>query len=143
MEEERIDAAQLTNGAAPSDAPAYVPGVRPSTSDMMVDKQHNPASLAKEMMTGSDDPSEYLARTETDRQGIAIELRILAKYNASHTGRANMPHLIWWKHTAMISNGRKSREEAVDMIKAEERKKRIPKFHERAQQAESNQPMGA
>ena len=70
----------------------------------------------KEMASGSDDPIEYLARTEISEEEIARTTRIFIFESRRTFGYSDMPGAIRWKYNARMSLGRKRVNEIVKMV---------------------------
>ncbi len=104
------------NGAgSPSDIDERV-GLAPGQSDVFLGFQKGPANLVREMLTWSDDPAEFLPRTEVSEDEIRRHMRIMATQYAIYYGFTNVPALLRDKYGLRVSLGRKGREEAVRMI---------------------------
>lgn len=78
-------------------------------------------NVPKELMHGSDKPEEYLARTEVDEEEIGNYVRVQGLMMAFTFGVVDLDHMFKGKFNLRMSKGRKSREETVEVAKAEKK----------------------
>lgn len=108
----------------------------PPQEDLWISEGPKAGNLAREMMQGSSEEAEYLARTRITESELARDARIMSQYlefmgvkelpadlpkevlraiEAELAG-AELPYLLWYKYTGRISLNGEGRKEAVDMI---------------------------
>ena len=84
--------------------------------DLFVTGEGGGFDPVRELMTGSDDPSELLARTRLTDKEIARDMRILGRRQRYRKGSTNVDDLIRYRLIAVISRESEGRKEAVDMV---------------------------
>ena len=89
--------------------------------DLFVDNARQSAwNGVKEMLTGGTEPQVYLARTRLSEQEIQRDARIMGRLRWIATGRSDVAYTQWWKYQARISLDGQGRDEAVQMIIAQQ-----------------------
>jgi hypothetical protein len=78
-------------------------------------------NVPKELMHGSDRPEEYLARTEVSEDEIGNYVRVQGLMMAFTFGLVDLDHVFKSKFNLRMSLSRKSREETVEVAKAEKK----------------------
>ena len=78
-------------------------------------------NVPKELLHGSDKAEEYLARTELTEEEIGTYTRVQGLKMAFDYGMVDLDHVFCRKFNALISKNRKSREETVEVAKAEKK----------------------
>ncbi len=76
-------------------------------------------NVPKELMHGSDLPEEYMARTEVSEDEIGIDMRVQGLMMAFTFGIVDLDQVFKRKYNLRMSLRRQSREETVEVAKAE------------------------
>ena len=103
--------------AQPPEQEGYQPPDRvPGLEDIAVADIGARSDMVREMMTGSEQPAEFLARTRYSLRDIDLKCRIEAKKNRNVFGNSRQTRIQWIRDTCLISLDGESRREAVAMI---------------------------
>lgn len=129
----------------PDDAPRHSRGSPPDTGGLLMSQQTQGIwNGAKELITGSIHPEEYLPRTRLTDQEIARDARVMAVVNLVQYGHTNLPHVMWWRYQAYIGRNGEGRKEVVEVLTAQARSfaMRRADLVERARGLNRQQEMG-
>ena len=118
-----------SNGRDPDEITSSPNGLahdRFQQSDLLLEREGGGGFLvAKELFTGSADPTIYLPRTRISDPEIARNARLIGSINSTLTGDSDLPQVMAYIANARVGLDGKGRDEVVQVAIAENQRKRL------------------